>query len=167
MAFWAVVETESQREAAVRLLLMRMGLETYLPRVKQKARIAPLFPRYVFAQIVDDQWYRIRWTPHVLRILTFGIYPQFDARLERAIVAIKKQEQRDGLVKLPAAAELRRGQAVRIKAGSFAGHIGIHDGMSGRDRQRVLIRMLGGTVPVELPNVDCQALDVASDAQLR
>jgi transcription antitermination factor NusG len=157
MAFWATLETESQRESIVRLLIMRTGRETYLPRIKHHARVTPLFPRYLFVKIVDDRWWEVRWTPHVLRILTFGEYPQADVRLEAAIAMIKKQE-RDGLVKLPAAVALRRGAPVRIKSGSFAGHIGIHDGMSGKDRQRVLLKMLGQTVPVELPTTDCQPL---------
>ena len=55
---------------------------------------------------------------------------------------------------------------MRIKSGSFAGHIGIHDGMSGKDRQRVLLKMLGQTVPVELPNGDCQVLDIAQPTRL-
>jgi transcriptional antiterminator RfaH len=155
MAFWTTLETESQREPIVRLLIMRSGLETYLPRIKHHARIAPLFPRYVFVRIADDnRWWEVRWTPHVLRILSFGEYPQPDAKLDAAIAMIKRQE-RDGLVKLPAVVPMRRGSPVRIKNGSFAGHIGLHEGMSGKDRQRVLLKMLGQSVSVELPTRDC------------
>ena len=153
-AFWSVVETESQRELIVRLLLMRTGRETYLPRIKNNTRITPLFPRYLFCRIENGLWWDVRWTPHVLRVLTFGLYPQLDEKLETAIVALRDQEGRDRLVKLPKAAELQRGQAVRIRSGQFAGHLAIHDAMSGPDRQRVLLKMLGQTVTVELPK-DC------------
>ena len=36
MSFWAVVETEAQHEHTARLLIMRLGYETYLPRIKHR-----------------------------------------------------------------------------------------------------------------------------------
>jgi len=154
-SFWAVVETESQREPLVRLLLMRTNRETYCPRIKTKTRITPLFPRYLFVRVVDGHWWDIRWTPHVLRVLTFGQFPQVDEKLERAIVVLRQQEDRDHLVKLPKLEELRRGQPVHIRSGQFAGHLALHDSMTSHDRQRVLLRLLGQVVTVELPAKDC------------
>jgi transcription antitermination factor NusG len=165
-SFWSVVETESQREPLVRLLLMRTGRETYLPRIKAKARIAPLFPRYLFVRVEDGRWWDIRWTPHVLRVLTFGLYPQLDEKLELAIAAMRNQEGRDRLVQLPKPAELSRGQPVRIRSGQFAGHLAIHEAMSGPDRQRVLLKMLGQTVTVELPKDCVEGACVGNPAQV-
>ena len=103
MSFWAVVETEAQREHMARLLIMRLGYETYLPRIKHRSRITPLFPRYLFVRIID-RWYPVRWTPHVLRILMPGDCPAPDAKLENSLMLIRKQE-RAGLVKLPTATQ--------------------------------------------------------------
>lgn len=165
MSYWAVVETEAQQEHVARLLIMRLGYETYLPRIKHRSRITPLFPRYLFVRIVD-RWYPVRWTPHVLRILMFGECPAPDAKLESTLMLIRKQE-RAGLVKLPSAQQvmLKKGQQVRIVRGSFEGQIAIYDGMSGKDRERVLLNLLGQAVPVELPSRDIAAaapLNVAS-----
>lgn len=165
--YWVVVETEAQQEHMVRLLIMRLGYETYLPRIKHRSRITPLFPRYLFVQIID-RWYPIRWTPHVLRILMFGDRPAPDVKLERTLMLIRKQE-RAGLVKLPPAQQalLKKGQRVHITGGSFAGQIGIYEGMSGKDRERVLLDLLGQAVPVELPSKDVAPLNVASPSRLR
>ena len=167
MSFWAVVETEAQREHMARLLIMRLGYETYLPRIKHRSRITPLFPRYLFVRIID-RWYPVRWTPHVLRILMPGDCPAPDAKLENSLMLIRKQE-RAGLVKLPTATQvlLKKGQQVRITGGSFAGQIGIYEGMSGKDRERVLLNLLGQAVPVDLPSKDVAPLNVASPSRLR
>ena len=167
MSFWAVVETEAQHEHMARLLIMRLGYETYLPRIKHRSRITPLFPRYLFVRIID-RWYPVRWTPHVLRILMPGDCPAPDGQLENSLMLIRKQE-RAGLVKLPPATQvlLKKGQQVRITGGSFAGQIGIYEGMSGKDRERVLLNLLGQAVPVELPSKDVAPLNVASPSRLR
>ena len=55
---------------------------------------------------------------------------------------IRKQE-RNGLVKLPEREHrLKKGQKVRITGGSFAGQIGLYEGLSGKDRARVLLELL-------------------------
>ena len=77
--------------------------------------------------------------------------------------------ERAGLVKLPTATQvlLKKGQQVRITGGSFAGQIGIYEGMSGKDRERVLLNLLGQAVPVDLPGKDVAPLNVASPSRLR
>ena len=149
MSFWVVVETEAQHEHMARLLIMRLGYETYLPRIRDRKRITPLFPRYLFVRIID-RWYPVRWTPHVLRILMPGDCPASDPKLESFMMDIRKQE-RNGLVKLPDTEHrLKKGQKVRITGGSFEGQIGLYEGMSGKDRARVLLELLGRKVTVEL-----------------
>jgi transcription antitermination factor NusG len=94
---WAVVQTQSQREHAVRLLLMRIGFETYLPRIKHRGRIAPLFPSYVFVRIVD-RWYPVRWIPYVIRLIMAGEQP---AAIPETFMADIRKRERNGFVKLP------------------------------------------------------------------
>jgi transcriptional antiterminator RfaH len=161
---WAVVQTESQREHTVRLLLMRSRFETYLPQIKHRGRIASLFPSYLFVRIVE-RWYPVMWTPGVVRLLMCGDQP---ARLpEEVLMNIRKREH-NGIVKLPnVSQQLRKGQEVRIVRGSFEGHVGLYDGMLGKDRERVLLDLLGQAVPVELPGKDIAPLNVAPERRLR
>ena len=153
---WAVVQCESQREHAVRLLLMRRRYETYFPRIRDRSRIQPLFPGYLFVHLTGQQFYSVMWTPHVIRLLMAGDQP---AQLPEDVVDRLRKRERDGFVKLPLVSRaLKRGQKVRIIRGSFEGQIGIYEGMSGVDRVRMLLELLGQTVPVELPGKDIAPL---------
>jgi transcription antitermination factor NusG len=159
MSFWAVVQTEAQHEHVVRLLLMRQRFETWMPRIKHRSRIALLFPSYLFVRIVD-QFYPVMWTPGVIRLLMAGDKP---ACLKDEIMAsIRKREIR-GFVKLPLPnRQLKPGQKVRVIGGSFNGQIGLYQGQTSRERERVLLELLGQAVPVELPSKDIAPLPVAS-----
>lgn len=162
---WAVVQCESQREHAVRLLLMRRRYETYFPRVRIHGRIEPLFRSYLFVRLAGQQFYPVMWTPHVIRLLMAGDQP---AQLPEDIVNHIRKREKDGLVKLPNVSRiLRKGQKVRIIRGSFEGRIGLYEGMGSKDRERVLLELLGQTVPVELPGKDIAPLNVARETRIR
>jgi transcription antitermination factor NusG len=158
---WWCIQTEAQREHMVRLLLMRDGFETYAPRIKYRGRISFLFPTYLFVG-AREQFYSVLWTPGVVRLLMSGDRP---AHLGAEVITeIHKRESRDGFVKLPAAREgLRKGQGVRVTKGSFAGHLGLYEGMSSRDRAKVLLELLGRKVSVEMAQSDISPLDVVAN----
>jgi transcription antitermination factor NusG len=157
MSFWAVVQAEAQREHAARLLLMRHGFETYMPRIKVRNRISLLFPTYVFVRVID-RWYQILWTAHVVRVLMAGDKP---ACLKDEIMASIRKREIGGFVKLPLPnRQLKPGQKVRVIGGSFNGQIGLYEGQTSRDREKVLLELLGQAVPVELPGKDIAPLNV-------
>ena len=157
MSYWSVVQVESQCEHVVRLLLMRSNFETYLPRIKFRSRISLLFPTYIFIRLAE-RWYPILWTPHVVRLLMSGDQP---AKLPEDVVTQIRKREHGGFVKLPIQ-RLKKGQKVRIVRGSFEGHIALYEGMTSKDRERVLLNLLGQSVPVELPSRDLEPLPVAS-----
>jgi transcriptional antiterminator RfaH len=164
MSFWAVVQAEAQHEHAVRLLLMRLGFETYMPRIKVRNRISLLFPTYIFVRIVD-RWYPILWTAHVVRLLMAGDKP---ACLKDEIMTSIRKREIGGFVKLPLPnRQLKPGQKVRVIAGSFNGQIGLYQGQTSRDREKVLLELLGQAVPVELPSKDIAPVIVASTKMMR
>ena len=160
MSYWSVVQTESQREHMVRLLLMRAGFETYMPRIKVRSRIALLFPAYVFVRIAE-RFYPVMWTNGVIRLLMAGDQP---ARLPDEIIMEIRSRERGGFVKLPTPSKLKKGQNVRISNGNFLGQIGLYDGIGSKERARILLDLLGRKVPVELPESDLVPLDVARKA---
>jgi transcriptional antiterminator RfaH len=159
MSFWTVIQTETQREHTARLMLMRQGFETYMPRIRMKAdRIALLFPSYIFCRIID-RWWAARWSIGVTKILMNGDQP---ARVPEQILKEIRQREVGGFVKLPRQNKgKRRGQKVKIIRGSFEGKLAIYDGMTGKERERVLLELLGQMVPVELPSRDVAPLDIA------
>ena len=164
MSFWSVVQTESQRENVAARFLKQGGFKSYLPRIAVKngtrERIVPLFPAYLFVRVID-RWYPIRWTVAVLRVLTIDGLP---ARIsDKIMTTIQRREGENGLIRLPTAPGLSVGQSVRIIHGSFADRIGIYDGMSGPDRVRVLIDLLGRSVPVSIGVRDVVVVEIPSN----
>ena len=155
---WWVVQTEAQREHVVRVLLMRARYETYIPRIKYRSRIAPLFPSYLFVRKAE-RWYPVRWTDHVVRVLMSGDRP---AQLPEAVMTGIRKREVGGFVKLPSPPQLRKGQTVRVIRGSFEGLLAVHQGMGSRERVWVLLNLMGQQVPVELPSRDVQPLPVAA-----
>lgn len=152
---WSVVQTESQRESVAAEFLKQAEFEIYLPRVALKGdRAAPLFPSYLFVQIID-RWYAVRWTVGVLRLLMNDDRPA--AVPDKIVLAIQRREGRDGLIRLPRLRGTQRGDPMRVVHGSFAGQLALFDGMNGPDRVRVLIEALGRKVPVSLARGDVVA----------
>ena len=82
------------------------------------------------------QWYPVRWTDHVIRVLFAGDKP---AQLPDKIVDEIRKRQIGGFVKLPPPTRLKKGQQVRIIRGSFEGQVAVYEGMTGKDRERVLL----------------------------
>lgn len=157
MSYWGIAQTHSQREGAAEDHLKRKGFEVYLPRIKvKKGRIAPLFPGYLFVRI-NAVWYPILSTIGVMRLLRNG--ENEPSRIKDNILHNLQKSEVRGIVKLPE--RLRPGDQVRILRGTFKGHIAIYDGMSGAERQRVLLELLGRKVPLEIHPDDLAELNVA------
>lgn len=154
MAFWSVAQTESQRERTAARFLQQAGVETYLPVLRARERLVPLFPRYVFVRI-ELGWSQIDNTVGIVQVLRSGDQP---ARLKDEVVAGIRRQERDGVVHLPKPRGLHVGDRVRIVRGNFADHIGLHDGMSAHQRQFVLLELLGRKVRVELQSRDVRVV---------
>ncbi len=163
--FWAVAQTEPQREHVALKNLEREKFENYLPRIKSTVvvrgkkvdRIAPLFPGYIFVFIVD-RWYAVMNTIGITRMLLWGDRP---AQLSGQVIAEIRKREVHGFVKLPAPPRLRRGQSVRVIRGNFEGKLGIYEGMGPHVRERVLLDLLGRMVRVEIDPKDVVPLPLA------
>jgi transcription antitermination factor NusG len=154
MSFWSVVQTTTGHEMVVADRIERVGYETFIPKAKfninERERITPIFQGYMFT-LIESGWYHVKWTQGVLRIIMSGDQPAAvpDEELRRLL----DMTDDDGLVRLPKAPEpapLVVGATVRIATGMFKGFSAIYDGMTARDRERVLLDMLGRKVLVEL-----------------
>jgi transcriptional antiterminator RfaH len=152
MSYWTVAQTESQRERTASVFLAQNGFETYLPRIKKRKLVEPLFPGYIFIRI-ERHWHTINTTIGILRILLAGECP---AMLRNEVVdEIRAREDRRGFIRLPKPTH-KRGAKVRITRGTFTDHLGIYDGASRKDRERVLLAILGRMVPVEVAPADLE-----------
>lgn len=162
MAYWAVARTLVNREPVAARLLMAAGFEIFAPKTKA----GPLFPGYLFVRIVD-QWRVVDRTVGVLMLVKFGDAP---ARCPDAEIAkLQGQINADGLIRLAARPPepIRRKISIGAKV-RIAGLNAIYAGMTARERQRVLIQLLGRQVSVELrPNRFHELADLAGASRTR
>jgi transcriptional antiterminator RfaH len=156
--YWACARAEWQREQVAVAYLKRAGFTTYLPRLRQ-SRIArgrkievqpPLFPGYLFVQIVNG-WWSARWSPGVAAVLMDGEQP---AHVPDSIIGEIRSRERDGLIELPKR-PLVKGQRVRVLRGAFLEQVGLFDGVNGAGRVHILLGLLGGA-RVTLPRDDVE-----------
>jgi transcription antitermination factor NusG len=152
--YWAVAQIN--RAPLVIKLLKIEGYECYAPKIKiGRKQQAALFPGYLMVRIRVG-WYPVRWCPGVIRLLMNGERP---ARLDDRIVNEIMSREVKGFVKLPKDPNaLSKGQQVRIKTGVFAGQFAVYDGMTGNERERVLLEWMGQSVTVNLPLGSVEAL---------
>jgi len=149
MSQWFVVQTLPQREPWVRKLLS--PLSPYLPVFKnERGRISVLFPGYIFVPEIA-QWSLIKNTVGVRQLLMCGERP---AVLADAIIQSWRGRERQGIVQLPKPPRFRKGQQLIIMRGMLRHHSAIYVGMSGKDREKVLIDLLGQWVPINIASND-------------
>ena len=145
---WFVIMCNSQREAFVRGQLASM--EPYLPVFKNpKGQLKPLFTGYLFVPQIDD-WGAIKSTVGVRDLLMSGDHP---ACVPSMVINAWKAKERGGIVQLPQPPKFRAGDRLTITHGSLKSRTVIYSGMSGKDRERVLIEMLGQHVSIHVPTV--------------
>jgi transcription antitermination factor NusG len=153
-AFWGVVRSLPKREAfAAERLRMDHGFEVFLPLVQTRRASAPLFPGYLFVRIVE-RWRATNCTLGVLCLVRTGDCP---ARCpDHEIDSLKAMIDGHGYIKLPdrLSAPVKRtisiGSKVKITSGPFGGWVGLYAGMTTRERELVLLNVLGGQRPVAI-----------------
>jgi transcriptional antiterminator RfaH len=157
MAGWTVCQVETQRKHVARILLMRQEYDTYDPRIRMRGgKVVSLFPSYFFVRVIE-RWYPIINTIGVIRVLMAGECPAY---LDEQILIKIKRRERGGFVVLPKKPTFTIGDQVRIIGGNFQGKIAIWDGMTGKDREHVLLDLLGRKVRLDLARGQVEPLPV-------
>ncbi|HEX2448772.1 MAG TPA: transcription termination/antitermination NusG family protein [Methyloceanibacter sp.] len=153
---WYVVRTQPHREAQAARQLENQAFRVFLPRFfksRRQARkfetvLAPLFPRYLFI-VLDlrrDRWRSVNGTFGVDRLLMRAGEPEPVPRglvEQLAFAANANSAVRFSL-------GLKEGQTVRLTAGPFAELMGKIESLDDQGRVRILLEIMGGTVPVVL-----------------
>jgi len=157
MKGWIVARTQHNREAWAAENVLRQFAEPYLPRYAERTKVGGhyelrpklLFPSYIFVHALDGHWRFLLGTYGVSSVLMVGAAPAIVQDIE--ILKLRKLEDADGLVCLPKLApeaRFKRGDAVRVNDGAYAGYHGVYDGQGVRDRERILLEYLGRKTPV-------------------
>lgn len=153
---WYVVRTQPHREARAAFHLGNQGYQVFLPRFLKSRRhtrkfetvLAPLFPRYLFVvlDLTRDRWRSVNGTPGVEHLLMRGGEPEPVPRgLVEGFVRLAEAEGAIHIGK-----SLHQGKVIRVTAGPFAELLGQIEHLDDRGRVRVLLGIMGGSVPVLL-----------------
>jgi transcription elongation factor/antiterminator RfaH len=153
---WFLVHTQPRKEALAQYNLRCQSFHGYLPQVKKTIRHArrlrivqaPLFPRYLFValDLTVDPWLSVSGTAGVssLFVCDGRPVPVPEGVVEALISAADDRDivrLDDGLV---------AGDSVRVLVGPFAELIGTLQQLDGPARARILVEIMGSTLPVNL-----------------
>ena len=145
---WCAVHTKPRQEEIAKHSLMRLGVEIFLPKLKQQKWIrrkrqmviSPLFPGYLFARFNTDIHFRaVNSGRGVRKVVTCGSTP---AEVDEEMIESIKQRLEDGCVTLPTPS-FTPGQTVRIQNGPLQGLEAVFEReMSDHQRAVLLLRAL-------------------------
>ena len=165
MAYWCAAQLEPNRERIARLLLAQEHFTVYAPRLRMRRIVrgrredheTSLFPGYLFVWI-ELQWHRARWCPGIRKLVMDGLQP---AKVPDAVIEDIKSRERNGAIELGKRPRFWRGAQVRVTCGLFQGRVAIFDDMTGPERARVLLQLLGSYQRTELSVADIEPIEVA------
>ena len=160
MAYWAVAISQPNRERTALVHLERQGYRAYCPmarrqRVKKGRKVevhVPLFPRYLFVEVDSDRWQSLRGTRGLASIIMDHQREQPMQVRDNVIEMVQQIEQQ---VAEPQS-RFRKGQRVSLVDGPFAGLPAVWLGQSARDREFVLLELLGRSTRVEVATAELQ-----------
>ena len=163
---WFAVYTKPRQEHIALENLERQDFHCFLPmainpyqrRSEKKLRIEPLFPRYLFLNVIPDQQSLgpVRSTRGVATMVRFGLEL---ARLPETVIKMinNRCDPNTGLIKLDPV-PVEPGDNVRVFDGPFAGLQGIFKERKGEKRALLLMKMLGTESTVEVETLLLQKL---------
>lgn len=142
---WYAVHAQASREEVAEANLVRLGVETLLPRIHRRPSrrgplVGPLFPGYLFARLDLERHLRAAsYARGVRRVVAFGSVPAVVP--EEIIEGIRARLGEDGCA-YPAS-QFQPGQVVRIAHGPLEGLEAVFEReMTGQDRVVLLLRTL-------------------------
>jgi transcriptional antiterminator RfaH len=150
---WYTLFAKPHKERQVSSFLKNKGCEVYLPTIPVRRhgrqKTVPFFSRYLFVRMdVSLDLSSVRWTPGLRSIVSFGGQP---AIVPNETISVLKQRlarmQESGYPVHP----FKPGDRVAIRSGPLADFEAVFDeGLSSRDRARVLVDCLGRWTRCEL-----------------
>jgi transcriptional antiterminator RfaH len=152
-ARWYLIQTKPRQEARAAEHLQRQLFECYRPlkaaekkRGSRAAAEEELFPGYLFIRMdqTHDNWYPIRSTRGVARIVTFGGMP---VPVQDALI----DQIRERLMAPVPKVQFQEGEAVRITAEGFNDVEAIFLTADGDERAVILLNLLQREQKVTLP----------------
>lgn len=160
MGYWAAAIAKPNCHAKAEFNLLGQGFGVYVPWCDAgDGRRVSLFGRYFFVWI-EGRWRAILNTPGVGGLVMGTETP---LAFRRGEVEKLQASENDGLVVVPSSERVavkikfEKDQQVKILSGPFAGLCGVHQGMSTKQREYVLLSLLGRETVVKVAAQDLVA----------
>lgn len=158
---WTVARTYPNQEKTAIRNLQNQSFNYYQPMIldwkKTKQGMAkqpsPLFPCYLFIEIVD-RWACLNNTHGLSSLLMMGGVP---ATVDEKVIVHLRQREQGGFVMLPKQRRFREGDQVRIQTGPFAAQLALVERMSVKERQKILLALLNSQVKFLIDEEDLEA----------
>ena len=154
---WHVAETRPRAEVVAQAHLERQGFDCFCPRFRKTRRharrvdtlLVPVFPGYIFVRFDQRRhhWTPINGTIGVRRLVGSAAgspYPMPEAVMAELL------ERCEGSVIQRLVPALALGQQVRLSSGPFATALATIERLDDNGRVRVLLDILGGSVPTNV-----------------
>ncbi len=171
---WFVIWAESRAEKKVEKRIAALGLQTWLPIIKERHRWSdrwrevecPLFPGYLFAQSAGVEWNRVLRMPGVLTVVKEGGKPALLA--DSFVTSLRDAIGREGAAPeaVTASVDYAPGDEVIVQEGVLRGVRGVvRERRSGR--QLVLwVAEIGRGVAFTIGSALVRAAGVGHDRSL-
>src|SRR5262245_33529823 len=161
MGYWTVAQLVPNRTSLALHMLAQQNFTVYAPKIRELRIIrgrktevlSALFPGYAFV-LITLQWHAAHWCPGVVRLVMDGMQP---AKVADDVIREIRARERNGAIEFPRRVP-KRGDRIRILAGTCRGHLAIYAGMAAHERITVLLEMLGRQQRITIPERDVGVL---------
>ena len=159
---WFLIYTKPRQEDRAKKNLENQGFVIFLPmiayeKISQSKSISlePMFPRYLFIIIntEKDNWAHIKSTRGVSHVVLFS--NKFAAVPNAVIEFIKSRVNNHSIIKQKVTRQLfQKGDKLVINKGIFQGKEATFFSKTGKERVKVLLKLMNELIIAELPGKD-------------
>ena len=159
MCKWYLLQHKPNKQNIAIENLKRQGFETFYPLLENTKRtdskfknsFSPLFPGYIFVffNIEDSSWIKIKYTIGVSRIIGFNSVP---SKVPVDII-LALQQKYNRSPKLLSAKNIKKGVNTKILKGPLSGFVGKIEEYDSNSRIKILLKFMDNQKRVSI-NVD-------------
>ena len=171
---WFLIYTKPRQEERAKENLENQGFETFLPmiayeKIKQPKlySLKPMFPRYLFTKfnVEKNNWVRIKSTRGVSHVITFG--DKLREVPDSVVDFLKTKVDDNNVIKLKVTRPVfQKGDKLVINKGVFQGKEANFLSTTGKERVRILLKLMNELIITEVPGHDVGRKAVMETFQL-
>jgi len=159
---WFLIYTKPHQEERAKENLENQGFETFLPMIAYKKikqpklySLKPIFPRYLFTKfnVEKNNWAHIKSTRGVSHVIMFG--DKLTEVPNSVVDFLKTKVDDNNVIKLKVTRPVfQKGDKLVINKGVFQGKEAKFLSMSGKERVRILLKLMNEIIITEVPGHD-------------